>query len=391
MSSINILHASDLHISVDACLRSPIDRWSDLEKGWDLSLGGIKEKTKALRDSARALIKRSASSHHPDILESLTEFIIENSNPTAAAGADPSIPKLDAVVLTGDLATTGRKGDIDELEKFFTANPNPRLPYKSNDRDYRGATLAAVSIPVIFLPGNHDRFRPTVRFYSGVPIYFAPDGVRFDGLGIDYRVKPVQTKPLPVPRGITGLAVTILTADFTLHKLGDHEGRFGWLAQGKAIGTKHQPILDRLIAETRQARKQKQTGEVLCILWCIHFPPSFPGMKDPHKLLGELEVLKAAHDEGVDGILAGHKHEQRTYSSPASKCPVYCCGTTTQYEPRSMPGGPDEHNLLKGNTFQILSITRDHEVARIAVQHFRLFGTQDWSGETLWEWKRVPA
>lgn len=131
MSSINLLHASDLHISIDGCLRSPLDRWSDVEKLWDLSLGGFTEKAKALGGSLKALVKKGASSYHPDILESLTEFIIENSNPTSAAGTAPSIPTLDAVVLTGDLATTGRKTDIDEVKRFFTANPNPRLPYKS--------------------------------------------------------------------------------------------------------------------------------------------------------------------------------------------------------------------------------------------------------------------
>ena len=390
MSSINLLHASDLHISIDGCLRSPIDRWSDVEKLWDLSLGGFTEKAKALGGSLKALVKKGASSYHPDILESLTEFIIENSNPTSAAGTAPSIPTLDAVVLTGDLATTGRKTDIDEVKRFFTANPNPKLPYKSNDPDYKGATLAAVRIPVIYLPGNHDRFIPTIKPYGGVPIYFAPNGKHFDGLRIDYRANPVQIETLPQPKRANGLAVTILAADFTLHKLGDHQGRYGWLAQGRANGGIYQPILDRLIAETRKAKLQKQKDEVSCVLWCIHFPPSFPGIEKTNRLLGEADVLKAAHDEDVDGILAGHTHEQLTYSNPASKCPVYCCGTTTQFEPRSMPGGPDEHNLLKGNFFQILSITADHGVARITVQHFRLFGVRDWSGQILWEWKKIP-
>jgi len=124
--------------------------------------------------------------------------------------------------------------------------------------------------------------------------------------------------------------------------------------------------------------------------FCIHFPPSFQGIKNTNRLLGEADVLKAAHDEDVDGILAGHTHKQLTYTNPASNCPVYCCGTTTQFEPRSMPGGPDEHNLLKGNFFQILSISSDYGVPRITVQHFRLFGVRDWSGQILLEWKKIP-
>ena len=392
MSSINILHASDLHISPDYCLRSSIDRLSDVDDPWDFSVQGVRGKGKAGYDSVKAFIKKTASSHHPGVLESLAEFIYANSKARAGAEEISAATRLDCVMLSGDLATTGRKGDIEQVRKFLSSSPNPKYPHKSNDPHYREATLAAAGIPIIFLPGNHDRFQPTNTPYNGVPIVFAPGGTLFDGLGADYRKQPVQKTTVPSQGGIQGLKVMILTADFSLRKLGDHDGRYGWLAQGRAIGQDYQSVLDDLTAETRNVKTHKGTDDVLCILWGIHFPPFFPGIKSTNRLIGEAAFVKAATQEGVHGILSGHTHEQLTYANPGLPCPVFCCGTTTQYEPRAMPGGSEQSNLLKGNTFQILNVSGDgSEGVRVVPHHYRVFGINDGSGQLLWQWRRVPT
>lgn len=393
MSSINILHASDLHLSPDAYLRSSVDRWSDLDDVWDYSPSGIIEKARAAGESIKALIKKHASSQHPEALESLARFIYINSKSTPPSQESQDHARLDAVVLTGDLATTGREDDIKQVKYFLSAHPHPRHPYTSDDPKYKDATLAGVGIPVIFLPGNHDRFQPKNSLHDQVPVVFAPGGTLFDGLGVDYRKEPVQKKEISTPIENGELRVMILTADFTLRQLGDHSGRFGWLAQGRANGQNYRRILDELIEKTRQVRLKTRENDVLCVLWAIHFPPFFPGIQPTNMLLGQNEFAKAATDEKVDGILAGHTHEQLTYRNPALKCRVFCCGTTTQFEPQALPGGRDQEEVTKGNSFQVINVSlSDHgNAVRVTAQDYRLYGIKDqYTEQTLWEWRKVP-
>src|SRR6266480_4658674 len=56
---------------------------------------------------------------------------------------------VDAIIVTGDLATTGSEVDLSTAKAFFFAN-TPIPPVARVKLNLR--------IPVIFLPGNHDRF-----------------------------------------------------------------------------------------------------------------------------------------------------------------------------------------------------------------------------------------
>lgn len=300
MASINILHASDLHICIHDQLRSPIDKFGDLENPWDISLSGMSEKFRLLPEFALAWWqKMAASSYDPETLQALAEFIYNNArrkldeqgNEIVESGED----KLDAVVLTGDLATTGSYDDIKLVANFLRAPSSRRCCYKSGEKYYRGPTLSAVKIPVLCLPGNHDRFIGSHDFYRNRPIVFKPGSTEFDEQILDYRPAPFRELELFAPITETKkLRVVVLAVDFTLEDLRDCEGEFGWLAQGLAFSNRRKAVADR----TDALQKAKSDNELLCIIWAMHFPPKFPHFPDHSRLLGEDNVIRAANRTG---------------------------------------------------------------------------------------------
>ena len=357
MASINILHASDLHICVQDQLRSPLDKLHDLENPWDLSLNGFTEKLRLLPEFAEAWWKKmAASSYDPETLQALAEFIYKNARSKLDEQGNQifenEADKLDAVVLTGDLATTGSYDDIKLVANFLRAASSHKCRYKSAERHYRGPTLSAVKIPILCLPGNHDRFIALHDFQALRPIIFQPGSQEFDNQLFDYRESPFREIELFAP--ITEekkLRVVMLAVDFTLENLDDCKGEFGWLAQGRAFSDRRR----KLAARTDKIRKNKRNDELLCVIWAMHFPPKFPHYPEHSSLLGEEKVVREANRTGVQAILAGHTHEQSTYRNPAMTFWVYCCGSTTQYEPLAMTHNDGE----RGNFFQIITVTAD--------------------------------
>jgi 3',5'-cyclic AMP phosphodiesterase CpdA len=357
MASINILHASDLHICVHNQLRSPIDRFHDLENPWNTSLSGVTEKLRLVPDFALAWWKKmAASSYDPETLQALAEFIYNNSRSKLdEAGKEifeTGENKLDAVVFTGDLATTGSYDDIKLVANFLRSSSSPKCPYKSADKYYRGPTLSAVKIPILCLPGNHDRFIGLHDFHRKLPIVFQPGSEEFDKQLTDYRSSRLRELELStsVAHDKT-LRVVVMAIDFTLEDLYDCKGDFGWLAQGRAYTDRRKLLGDR----ADELQKTKRDDEYLCIIWAMHFPPRFPHYPDHSRLLGEENVIRAANRTGVRAIIAGHTHEQSTYRNPGMDFWVYCCGTTTQYQPLAKTQIDGE----RGNFFQIITVTCD--------------------------------
>lgn len=395
MGHIRILHASDLHISIHKQLRSPLDRLGDLGDRWDVPARAVADTLRLPKNLITGWWKKTtASSHDPETLEALAEFIYENAKEKFDADGNEITEegegKLDGVVITGDLATTGSTGDVEMVSKFLRAKFNPRHPHRSRESDYRGATLSAVRVPVLCLPGNHDRFIPTREMYLGIfPIFFKPGGTEFDRLVEDYSQRVVHSIELTdeLSHG-RRLKVVVLGADLTLSHFDDHTRLFGWLAQGKV----RSHICRRLVAMTEQVKEQKKEDEVLCVLWAIHFPPDFPGVRDHSRLLGERQLIKAANRAGVHAVLAGHTHQHLTYRNPSMSFRVFCCGTTTQHEPRASVGGRDEQNAVKGNFFQIITVTVD-EAGRVdlSARDYRYSSVGGRGGPGLMHWLEDPS
>lgn len=395
-SAVRILHASDLHISVYERLRSPLDLLGDLDDPLDMSARGVADKQRLLKNLIKAWReKRAASSYDPKALHALAEFIYENAKRKLDADGkeitEEGDGKLDAVIITGDLATTGSVDDVEMVEKFLSAEFDPRVPHRSVEGDYRRATLSAVTIPILCLPGNHDRFVPTLDLYRHkYPIFFAPGGTEFDLQIANYSHASVRDPVLLTGDLSQGqrLKVAVLGADLTLRHFGEHEGFYGWLAQGKA----HDDTCRSLVAATRWLRKQKSEGDILCVLWAIHFPPAFPGVRRHSRLLDERKFIEAANRAGVDAVLAGHTHQQATYRRPAMSFKVFCCGTTAQHEPRASVGGRDEQDPAKGNLFQIITITADSGGrVELSAKDYRYSNAGSRDGPADMRWVEVPA
>lgn len=192
-----------------------------------------------------------------------------------AAMATSMSRHLDAILVTGDLTHHGTWPELAQAAAFVNAEPLPTRP-----------TLKGAKLETALLPGNHDRYlnargRPGNRLFD---TYFrdhwdAPRGVQTGELIED--------------------TLAVVCADFCLPedtKLGPRKraGR----------GRVRPEIIEELTEQTDRVRKTH------AVFWASHFPPGDDLPSD--LLLEDWELLvKAANDNGVDYILAGHIHEER--------------------------------------------------------------------------------
>jgi len=384
MSSIKILHASDLHIAFTEKRRSIKDAASDALSA------ALNRNAKATWIALRKMAL--ASSFDTQILEHLAEFIVTNvkhlqpgaTRITEDFARQRNIvyltEKLDAIVFTGDLATTGLKGDLERVGLFLRADYAPNSPHRPRDTDPDIPTLASLKTPIVCLPGNHDRYWLPL----GLPSYF-PGGKVFDTEVLDYRKEPVKRFEIP-PNG--NLQVVIFAADFTLKRWHHSRHGVGWIAQGRVYHGKGS-TLEKLVAQTATEIAGAKSGTHLCILWALHFPPEFPEQSRLNMLIDEEKLLKKADELGVHGILSGHTHFQKKYrDTDPAKCPVFCCGTTTQHEPVT---SVNEH-LPPGNFFQILTVSVDSMGAiDITRDEYRYGVTAEKAGTTESHWYQLES
>ncbi|HKV33747.1 MAG TPA: metallophosphoesterase [Pyrinomonadaceae bacterium] len=351
MSSIRILHASDIHLAKRALQRSIPDQakiteklvtnfLKDLKKDLlSANLTNLKETFAGILSKANiALLEKSqafadkdelnakidkaleklalsedslfrdfiaeitrtvglATSYHPLALDSLVNFAQSRSD-------------LHAVILSGDIATTGFKHDLLKAQEFLDGPTS--------------GSVSKLGIPVWILPGNHDRYQYTAQEW-----FFSPGGTHFDEiLGNHWSGK---VKAYPPLRDIDDrLSVLVLAADFGLQNTSDSTRlrRFNKLAQGKV----YEPVLTALASETISQQEAERNGfpqHEQVILWAVHFPPLFRDISVAKSLLEATALVNKAKELGVHAILAGHTHYARDYFA-APDVRVLCAGTATQ-------------------------------------------------------------
>ena len=303
MESIRILHASDLHIAKEDGIKSLIEPRS------------ARQVLKSLKD--RAL----ATSYDASVLQSFADFVRSQRS-------------LDAVLLTGDIATTGSYDDLATAHRFVRGDTVPW--FSGNFRIFSEPSIAGTDAPLWLIPGNHDRFSP--HRYLG----FAPGSREFHRVFQSLWDDDVRLYPT-ISRGDT--SVTIIGADLSLRRSRDC-GLKPWnrYAQGKA----YPDIVKKLEEVTRLALNNHGSKHAI-VLWAIHFPPRYPGLSPRMKLLDSDAIIRAANRSGVRAVLTGHTHNDLKYSRHGMKFEVLCAGTASEFLPKN------------GNHFQII-IIEDNEL-----------------------------
>lgn len=250
-------------------------------------------------------------SHDLNALKAFVAFAHRNRN------------AFDAVLVSGDLATTGDRTDLVAAYQLYTAaaaNSVVAITPAGEPTLVHWANSGTLDL----LPGNHDRFRSRAHLYRAGGRVF--DQVFDPKKGMSFwSAKQGVAHGVSICRGASVLH--IVKADFTLHR-GDSGKWFymlpGWLGQGRV----EQTVLDDLVAATKHARCQfTDEGCHPVTLWVIHFDPF--ATDQVLLLLESAKLAKAAQELNVVAILCGHTHE--TKLKPVSdKTVVYVCGTTAQ-------------------------------------------------------------
>ncbi len=240
----------------------------------------------------------SPSSYDPDLAEALARFVHRSGR------------RLDAIIVSGDLATNGTVVDL-SLARDFILNPAIRNLWWNKS----GApSINQWDLPILVIPGNHDRFDG--QFYN-------PGGTLFDrAFGTKWRAGNAA-QILRVFKGISGEHLAFLGADFCLRSKKDGTGIWGYLGQGKV----YQNACNALVDATDDVRNR--FGDI-GVVWVVHFPPEFQNIKASLALIDDNLLANAAAKSQVPVILCGHTHEPRKYPL-AGGCLVYCAGTATQY------------------------------------------------------------
>ncbi len=298
MASVRILHASDLHIANQPNITSPVDRFTPGTIKGAFTSGML------------------ASSYDPSVLLSFAQFAYKQDTRGL----------IDAVILTGDISTTGSKEDLEKAFHFIYGLAAPGLGWKTTEAEAR---LGGLGVPIWLLPGNHDRYETTDYGY-------VPGGILFDlAFQKDWQGPVKLYKPITK----SGLTVTVLGVDFNLKQSRDCDRMFGWLAQGNVYGK----ILDELEAATKALPQSSRQ----CVIWAMHFPPAYPRVSPYLKLLDSDLLILRANDCGIKAVLAGHTHDAVKYRRPNMKFDVFCAGTVSQdFAP-------------EGNHFRVIEINSD--------------------------------
>ena len=342
MTIFRLGHITDLHFST--------------REGWLCPGDGSNSPSdfgkRAYRHIVRADIRRSISDlFHPsgysaDAAQNLFHSLAKEA------------PSLDAVIITGDLATTGEAVDLQIAANFLGGTP----PTWWNNRRGGIPSLIAQGVPVVTLPGNHDR-------YDGL---FQPRSRKFEkffGMYWDMDIAEISFSPNPIlsetgrVRYTTlerdGVVLGVVMADLSLDDAHSGSGLGGFIGQGRAAAK----ILEEMIQSTKIIRLGTESERMQsAVIWAVHFPPEFPGLDLELALLQGQDLVEAADQSGVSVLLAGHTHESISYTAVSSgghELNIICSGPSC---------GMSEHGNF---SYSILEINADGTTITVNPIHYK--------------------
>ncbi|MGJ4900165.1 metallophosphoesterase [Bradyrhizobium sp. HKCCYLS2058] len=210
---------------------------------------------------------------------------------------------IDGIIITGDLATTGRVIDLQVAEKFVAA---PSVVGAHIDQ--QTATIGSVARPIHLFPGNHDRYvndagtpnSPNFQLkFLRYMDHFDPK----DGVGYWIKRKNMQR-------------IAFVYADYTLQSRHDASSPLNAYGQGRVYS-------NTLSATELLTRAIQNRYSNTSIVWLIHFAPFDCGRT--LELIDWTMITQAAQRLGVIATLCGHTHDPLKISSGLHT--IYCAGS----------------------------------------------------------------
>lgn len=303
MAEFYLIQASDLHLSARPNTLNPYDKREFRE--W-LKAVFTGEKDVAFTLSSFATAQAIAFSHE---MQKISQ-------------------EADAIVVTGDVATTGFLEDLVAANDYLKGYiPKHWLPFLGNFKPFNVKDRPS---EFVLMPGNHDRYTSN---------FFLPFSNEFENVFGKFwnfsnpnphpssfaSHKYVRTTYLKKNNEILALCA----ADFSLANGNEADSVPGYyMGQGSVKArldlTHPMEALDELIEQTEQSKKHFPN---LSIVWLIHYPPAFPGVDKKLRLKNEKLLVSAADNLDIQLILSGHTHKFCSYQI-GRKTRVVSCGTT---------------------------------------------------------------
>lgn len=293
MHTFSICHISDLHFGTRPNQFGIFDNLQNLFTASDWSFFASHDSTKA---------------------EIFSQWLYRNQR------------QLDAVLITGDLATTGSQSDLKNAHAFVDNNAANRWLGTNGNPTLRIAQdNQARAVPEIFLiPGNHDRYQDD-RLRS-------PGCINFDNIFKQYWPAKWSAHRLALltDPGNSRDRLMIIGADLSLQNAKQATAILGRYGQGFA----EQGTIDELVRLTCAAHSQ-----LTAVAWAVHFPPNFQGIKDNLRLVDEHMLVTAAQTAGVSHLFCGHTHQTRIYRiSTQGTQVVHCAPSLCQVNKNNQNG-----------------------------------------------------
>ena len=311
--TLSVLHISDLHITADKNSKFPF--------GYD-----------------------------PDQAKALARFVHEKR------------ARFQSILVTGDLAHTGRPGDLKAARKFIFAKANAARGFLTDDGE---PTLQGAGCPIHVMPGNHDRYR---HLLGGA------GNVNFDqkskfGTFWKNGLRTVQAFEIPVPN--SDYVVAFLVADCCLPSPSDADPSLSPLAV-MGQGLFDDQTRDMIRHATETLRRDRRV-----VVLVLHFPPVPPGeigvfvnpspMDDDHKLIGHAAALDLAEELDIPLIVSGHLHVQECFRPRDGRLEVWCAGTPCA---REMPAKAQHMAHIMTFKINAVSLKRPKVHVRVTRENF---------------------
>lgn len=314
-----IAHISDLHFSANAGHINLL-----AESGGHVDDNGMMRK--AIKNAMLKDLKGAASDFFwgdgDELRKIKSRFspYVEMSSyePDAAISflrAIRGIPDIDAVISTGDLATSGDCVDLRVAHDYFNGKFNGRFDLPLSDN-----LESLVDGKKLFLmPGNHDRYDAN-NFYS-------PNCGNFEKIfGQNWDMELGQLSPAGDSSGRIRLGVlskdnhhvVVIMADFSLKSqdkfkinssiLEMRDDFIKVLGKGRAC-----EIISKDLISITKSMKSLYDG--CCVVWALHFPPVSEDRCDSLELIGgrDLIVESMNQDAHPNVIISGHTHKIAKY------------------------------------------------------------------------------